>query len=84
MPRIDGRPSRIICGIDEFELLIDMTRVGWGFHSLVIGWQQGSEDVTLGDYLFERSRIVPPASPSVSLDAEALLECVPLRQSHAA
>ena len=84
MPRNDGRPSRIICGIDEFELLIDMTRAGWGFHSLVIGWQQCSEDVTLGNYLFEYGRIVPPASPNMSLDAEVLLACLPLRQSHAA
>jgi hypothetical protein len=46
-----GRNPRFICGIDEFELLLDAGVPGWSIPGLIRSWQNGRLEQTLGSRL---------------------------------
>ena len=46
-----GRNPRFVCGIDEFELLLDAGVPGWSIPGLVRSWQDGRLEQTLGSRL---------------------------------
>jgi hypothetical protein len=52
LPRIrPARNPRFVCGIDEFELLLDAGVRGWSIPGLVQGWQTGGFEQTLASRL---------------------------------
>ncbi len=42
-----GRNPRFVCGVDEFELLLDAGVRGWSIPGLIQGWQNGPLEQTL-------------------------------------
>ena len=46
-----ARNPRFVCGVDEFELLLDAGVRGWSIPGLVQGWQTGPLEQTLGQRL---------------------------------
>ena len=49
--RSDRRNPPFLCGITEFERLIDMAQVGFSVPTVVMSWQQSGTDMSLGLYL---------------------------------
>ena len=49
--RSDRRNAPFLCGITEFEMLIDMAQVGFSVPTVVMSWQQSGTDMSLGLYL---------------------------------
>ena len=49
--RSDTRLPPFLCGIIEFETLIELGQGGWSVPSVVSAWQSGGSDVSLGYYL---------------------------------
>lgn len=49
--RSDRRNPPFLCGITEFEMLIDMAQRGFSVPSVVCTWQQSGTDMSLGLYL---------------------------------
>jgi hypothetical protein len=46
-----GRNPRFVCGIDEFELLLDAGVPGWSIPALIRSWRNGPLEQTLGSRL---------------------------------
>jgi hypothetical protein len=55
-----ARNPRFVCGIDEFELLLDAGVRGWSIPGLVQGWQNGPLEQTLAARLQEAALSLTP------------------------
>ena len=49
--RSNRRNPPFLCGITEFEMLIDMAQMGFSVPTVVMSWQQSGTDMSLGLYL---------------------------------
>ena len=49
--------SPFLCGIEEFERLVDLGEAGWSIPLLVARWQKSGRDVSLGFHLTETAQI---------------------------
>ena len=78
------RTAKFVCGIDDFEFLVDLGVAGWSVPGAVEGWQARSDEAPFDVHLFGMSRIHGrPLGDSIA-STERWLSLLPRREAPAA
>lgn len=64
----DGNDPPFVCGVDEFDMLLDLELLGWSIPSLIEVWQTANKGMLLGHSLYRAASVRgAPDAPLVRL-----------------
>jgi hypothetical protein len=78
------RTQKLVCGIAEFEVLVQLGTRGWGVPAAIIAWQTKPETTPLEAHLGHLAGILRPHFDATSDLVERWLQRLPVQQGEAA